>query len=106
MHSSSVDLGDIRLRKGEKIGLLLGAANHDPARFPSPQTFLPGRSPNPHVSFGAGIHFCVGAPLARLELQVALPILFRRLPKLRLAETPRWRDTYHFHGLESLKVEW
>lgn len=101
-----VELDGVRLAKGERIGLLLGAANRDPARFPSPQTFLPGRSPNPHVSFGAGIHFCVGAPLARLELQAALPILFRRLPKLRLADTPRWRDTYHFHGLESLKVEW
>ena len=101
-----VDFGDIRLRKGEKIGLLLGAANRDPARFASPESFDGARSPNPHVSFGAGIHFCLGAPLARLELQLALPILFRRLPKLRLAETPRWRDTYHFHGLESLKVEW
>jgi cytochrome P450 len=101
-----VDLGDLRLRKGEKIGLLLGAANHDPARFTAPETFEPRRSPNPHVSFGAGIHFCVGAPLARLELQVALPILFRRLPRLRLAGTPRWRDTFHFHGLESLHVAW
>jgi unspecific monooxygenase len=101
-----VDLGDLRLRKGEKIGLLLGAANHDPERFTAPEAFDPRRSPNPHVSFGAGIHFCVGAPLARLELQVALPILFQRLPRLRLAGAPRWRDTFHFHGLESLHVAW
>ena len=56
------------------------------------------------MSFGAGIHFCVGAPLARLEMQVALPILFERLPRLALAETPRYRDSYHFHGLERLDV--
>ena len=62
--------------------------------------------PNPHLAFGAGIHFCIGAPLARLEMAVALPILFERLPGLRLAEPPRYRDAFHFHGLEALKVAW
>lgn len=99
-----VDYDGLKLRKGETIGLLLGAANRDPARFAEPDRFDPSRAPNPHVSFGAGIHFCVGAPLARLELNVALPILFQRLPGLRLAEKPRFRDTYHFHGLEDLNV--
>jgi cytochrome P450 len=101
-----VDYNGLRLRKGETVGLLLGAANRDPARFAEPDHFEPARSPNPHVSFGAGIHFCVGAPLARLELNVALPILFERLPGLKLAERPRYRDSYHFHGLESLKLTW
>ena len=96
----------LRLHRGERIGLLLGAANHDPARFAAANEFQPGRSPNPHVSFGGGIHFCVGAPLARLELQVALPVLFARLPGLELAGSPRYRDSYHFRGLEALPLEW
>lgn len=101
-----VEFNGLKLRKGETVGLLLGAANRDPARFPEPDRFDPGRSPNPHVSFGAGIHFCVGAPLARLELNVALPILFERLPGLKLARPPSYRDAYHFHGLERLDLVW
>jgi cytochrome P450 len=99
-----IEYAGIRLKKGESVGLLLGAANRDPERFPEPDRFLSGRDPNPQVSFGAGIHFCIGAPLARLELAVALPILFERLPKLRLAGTPHYRNAYHFHGLERLAV--
>jgi cytochrome P450 len=101
-----VNYDGLRLKKGETVGLLLGAANRDQERFAAPDEFDPARTPNPHVSFGAGIHFCVGAPLARLELNVALPILFARLPGLRLADAPRYRDSYHFHGLESLRVTW
>ncbi|MGE0007072.1 MAG: cytochrome P450 [Parvibaculaceae bacterium] len=101
-----VDHGGLRLRQGEMVGLLLGAANRDPDRFAEPDRFDPERAPNPHVSFGAGIHFCLGAPLARLELGVALPILFERLPGLRLAEAPHYRDSYHFHGLVRLRVSW
>jgi cytochrome P450 len=101
-----VEVAGVRLKKGDRIGLLLGAANRDPERFPDPDAFDSARAPNPHVSFGAGSHFCVGAPLARLELSAALPILFARLPGLRLAEPPRYRDAFHFHGLEGLKVEW
>jgi cytochrome P450 len=101
-----VEFAGVRLKKGEKIGLLLGAANRDPDRFPRPDLFDAGRDPNPHLAFGAGIHFCVGAPLARLEMATALPILFACLPRLRLAETPQYRDAYHFHGLEALRVTW
>ena len=68
-----VEYAGLRLRKGEKIGLLLGAANRDPERFPRPDQFDGARDPNPHLAFGAGIHFCVGAPLARLEMSAALP---------------------------------
>jgi cytochrome P450 len=96
----------VALKQGDPIGLLLGAANRDPDRFPDPDRIDATRSPNPHVSFGGGIHFCVGAPLARLEMEVALPILFRRLPGLRLTGRPAYRDAYHFHGLAALSVEW
>ena len=99
-----IEYAGIKFRKGETVGLMLGAANRDPERFPEPDRFAPSRDPNPHVSFGAGIHFCVGAPLARLEMQVALPLLLQRLPNMQLIAPPVYRDAYHFHGLESLKV--
>ncbi len=101
---SDLEYAGHRFRKGERVALLLGAANRDPARFPEPGRFDASRSPNPHVSFGAGIHVCVGAPLARLELQVALEVLFERLPHLQVTRPARWRDTWHFHGLEALHV--
>lgn len=94
------------LKKGDQVGLLLGSANRDEQRFSSPDIFDPARTPNPHVSFGAGVHFCIGAPLARLEMQTALRILFERLPNLRLAGPTRYRDRWHFHALESLPVSW
>ena len=100
------NIAGISFDKGETVGLLLGAANRDPARFPDPDRFDPQRAPNPHVSFGAGIHFCVGAPLARLELKVALPILFERLPGFSLAEPPRYRDSLSFPWARSLDVTW
>jgi cytochrome P450 len=95
----------VKIGAGEQVGLLLGAANRDQLAFAHPDRFDPDRSDQKNVSFGAGIHFCVGAPLARLELQVALTALFRRMPGLRLAEPPRFRDSWHFRGLETLVVD-
>lgn len=92
-------------RRGERVALLLAAANRDPASWTNPDAFHPARPVRPNVTFGAGLHFCVGAPLARLELQTALPILFQRLPGLRLVEQPCYADVYHFHGLERLMVQ-
>lgn len=90
--------------KGSEVQLLLAAANRDPGVWENPARFSPARPIKPNTSFGAGIHFCVGAPLARLELQTALPILFDRLPGLRLASAPVYGNVYHFHGLERLMV--
>jgi cytochrome P450 len=101
-----MEVEGIRLRKGDVIGLMLGAANRDPQRFANPGQFDPFRTDGANVSFGAGIHFCIGAPLARIELQEAMSVLFQRLPKLRLAEQPRYADVFHFHGLERLMVRW
>ena len=91
---------------GETVGLLLGAANRDPRRFERPGVFDPTRAMPDHVAFGGGIHFCVGAPLARVELRIALRVLFERLPTLRMAGEPAYADTFHFHGLERLDVGW
>jgi cytochrome P450 len=91
-------------RRGDRVGLLLAAANRDPGVWEDPARFNPARRTKPHASFGAGLHFCVGAPLARLELVTALPILFARRPDLRLTEVPEYADVYHFHGLRRLMV--
>jgi cytochrome P450 len=96
---------NIRFKKGELVGLMLGAANRDPLRYENPDNFNPTRELFPHTSFGAGIHFCVGAPLARLEMEVALQVLFERCPNMQLSRTPHYRDAYHFHGLEKLMVK-
>ena len=99
--------GDLELPVGTEVSLVLGAANRDAAVFADPHSLDLGRPKNPHVSLGAGLHYCLGAPLARLELQIALPILLERLPSLALgldAEEPSFKNTYHFRGLESLWV--
>lgn len=101
-----VEIDGIPFRRGDKVSLILAAANLDPGKFTDPLIFKPDRQEAPNLSFGAGIHFCIGAPLARLELNTVLPILFRRLPGLQIAETPRVKDVYHFHGLERLDLRW
>ena len=93
-----------RFAAGDEVGCLLASAGRDPAAHDRPDAFDPTRAPRPHAAFGAGIHFCVGAPLARLEMRIALPVLFARCSSLALAEPPRFAPTYHFHGLERLMV--
>lgn len=93
-----------QFQPGDQVALLLGAANRDPDAWSNPNAFDPDRQSRAHTSFGGGIHFCVGAPLARLEMQIALPILFDRCPDLSLAKPATYANVYHFHGLKDLTV--
>jgi unspecific monooxygenase len=101
-----VTVDGVSFRLGDKVSLILAATNLDPMKFSDPLSFKPDRQEAANLSFGAGIHFCIGAPLARLELNTVLPILFNRLPHMRLAEPPVVKDVYHFHGLERLELSW
>jgi cytochrome P450 len=91
---------------GKFVLVMIGAANHDPQIFDAPERFDIGRDPNPHIGFGHGIHFCLGAPLARLEASVALPDLLERLPQLSLVSDAPWtpRKALHMHGPASLPL--
>ena len=102
--TEDVEVGAHRVPAGAKVGALLGAANRDPEAFAEPDRLDVARTPNPHVGFGAGIHFCVGAPLARVELQVSLDTLLRRLPRLALAAEPELRPTYVLRGRREVQV--
>ena len=82
----------------------MGATGRDKTLWSDPEYFDPNRIIKKNTAFGGGIHFCVGAALARLEMQIALPMLFTKYPKMELAEKPRYADVYHFHGLEKLLV--
>jgi cytochrome P450 len=96
--------GGVDLPQGTELALLFGSANHDPTVFRDPGRLDLARSENPHLSFGAGIHFCLGAPLARLELELSFATLLRRAPNLQLRAAPQWKPGYIIRGLESLPV--
>ncbi len=91
-------------KRGDAVNCLLASANRDPQAYENPNVFDPTRKGPVNTSFGGGIHFCVGAPLARLELVTALNVLFERCPKLALGENSEFANVYHFHGLRSLLV--
>ena len=99
-----LQFGGHKFKRGDQIGCLLAAGNRDPAAYAAPDQFDPSRSGPANTSFGSGIHFCIGAPLARLELTIALRVLFSRCPDLRMVKAPRYADLYHFHGLETLQI--
>ncbi len=101
----ALELYGIPFRTGDQVAVLLGAAGQDSRRHGCPHQFDPSRADPDHLGFGAGIHYCVGAPLARLELSVALEVLFAGSPTLTLVDSPRVRDSWHFHGLEQLLVQ-
>jgi cytochrome P450 len=103
------DLGGKKIPKGETVLCLLGSANRDPAVYPDRPDRLDITRPNVRpLSFGGGIHFCLGAQLARIEAAVAISTLLRRLPDLRLddAENPEWRSTFVLRGLKTLPASW
>ena len=102
--TDDVEIGGVLVEKGQKIVSLLGSANRDPEIFPHADKFDVARSPNPHIGFGAGIHFCIGAPLARLEMSISLPELVKRFPTLELAQDPIRRATFSLRGYEKVMV--
>ncbi|AOW95137.1 cytochrome [Rhodococcus sp. WMMA185] len=99
-----IELGGVRIEAGEKIAALLGAANRDPAMFEQADRFVTDRNPNPHLAFGAGVHFCLGAPLARMELAESVTALFYRFPRIALAGDPISRGTFVLRGYRSVSV--
>jgi cytochrome P450 len=101
-----VDLGGVTVRAGESVRMIFGSANHDPEFFDDPDSLNVTRSPNEHLAFGYGTHFCLGAQLARLEGEIALTTLVRRFPELRLTGADvRWRPAPVLRGLEALPVQ-
>jgi len=98
------ELGGVKIEKGQKIAALIGSANRDSSVFEKADEMDLTRDPNPHIGFGAGIHFCLGAPLARLEMSVSLPALWEKYPNMQLASTPVRRPTFVLRGYESVSI--
>ena len=98
------ELGGVKIEKGQKIAALIGSANRDSRVFEHADEMDLTRDPNPHIGFGAGIHFCLGAPLARLEMGVSLPALWEKYPNMQLAGTPVRRPTFVLRGYESVSI--
>jgi cytochrome P450 len=107
--ATDVELGGRTIGRGDLVIAILGSADRDPARFPDPDAIDLERRDNKHVAFGRGSHYCLGAPLARLEAEIALATLLRRLPGLRLAgdaSDVEWRPVPLFRSLVALQVAW
>jgi cytochrome P450 len=99
------EMGGRQLKGGDRVYAWMNAANRDPRRFPDPDRFDIERPDNRHLTFGHGAHFCLGAPLARLEGQIAFPRLFERLQRLELAaDTFEWMDSLVLRGVKKLPV--
>ena len=99
------EIGGKQRRRGQQVLLLIGAANRDPEAFPDPDVLDLTRTARSHMSFGRGIHHCLGAPLARMEGQIAFGKLLERFPHMRLAGKPKFRDRVVLRGLRSLPVK-
>ena len=101
----NLTIDNIEISHGEKISLVIGASGQDECRWDRPSEFISNRPSITHNSFGAGSHFCLGAPLARLEIKLALKNLFEEKRHIKILKKPEYADIYHFHGLKSLNVE-
>jgi cytochrome P450 len=99
-----IEVAGVTIPRGEEVALLFGSANRDPGAFDRADELDLARDPNPYLSFGAGIHYCLGAPLAKLELGIAFGTLLRRVPRLEPTDPPRWKPTFVLRGLEALRV--
>jgi cytochrome P450 len=100
-----IEVGGTVIPRGSEVAMLFGSANRDPERFPDPDRLDLSRTDNAHFSFGGGIHYCLGAPLARLELAASFGALLRKAPGLRLVAEPRWNPGFVIRGLRELLVE-
>ncbi len=99
-----IEIGGIRIPRGQELALQFAAANRDPAVFARADELVLDRDPNPYLSFGAGIHYCLGAPLAKAEFDIVFRRILERLPRLELVEEPAWKPRFILRGLESLRV--
>jgi cytochrome P450 len=102
--TADTEIAGVTISTGQKVAALLGSANRDEQQFVKAATFNIHRTPNSHIAFGAGIHFCVGAPLARLEMNISLPLLLKKYPDLKLAGQPAQRPTFVLRGWETIPV--
>jgi cytochrome P450 len=102
--TADTQIGGVEIKQGQKIAALIGSANRDETVFNSAETMDVTRDPNPHIGFGAGIHFCLGAPLARLEMSVSLPALWEKYPGMQLSTKPVRRPTFVLRGYESVLI--
>jgi len=102
--TADTQIGGVQIKQGQKIAALIGSANRDETVFNSAEMMDVTRDPNPHIGFGAGIHFCLGAPLARLEMSVSLPALWEKYPGMQLSTKPVRRPTFVLRGYESVLI--
>ena len=103
--TADTEVGGVEIMKGQKIAALLGSANRDEEHFANSDQMDITRDPNPHIGFGAGIHFCLGGPLARLEMGIALPKLVKAFPRMEIANDPIRRPTFVLRGYEKVEIK-
>jgi cytochrome P450 len=99
-----IEVAGVRVPRGAEVALQFASANRDPEVFANPDALDLSRTPNPHIGFGAGIHFCLGAPLARIELAESMAAILRAAPDLRPVAEPTWKPGFILRGLKSLPV--